>query len=49
MEKELNTKVKEVHQELRWEIIQSLTKLFPNDIELGKHVREFVKLNQKEK
>ena len=46
MSKELNQKIKETHQQLRWDVIDMLTKKYSDDAELGKWVREFVELNQ---
>ena len=48
-EKELNQKIKETHQQLRWDVIDMLTKKYLDDAELGKWVREFVELNQKQR
>ena len=46
MSEELNQKIKEIHQQLRWDVIDMLTKKYSDDAELGKWVREFVELNQ---
>lgn len=43
---EFNQKIKETHQQLRWDVIDMLTKMYSDDAELGKWVREFVELNQ---
>ena len=35
------------HEALRMEVIEMLVQKYPNDQELGKAVREFIKLNYK--
>jgi hypothetical protein len=40
-------RIREKHETLRMEVIESLVKKYPNDSELGKKVREFVSIKEK--
>jgi hypothetical protein len=40
-------RIREKHETLRMEVIESLVKKYPNDSELGKKVREFVAIKEK--
>ena len=41
-----NIHIKEKHETLRMEVIEALVKKYPNDIELGKAIREFIDLKK---
>jgi hypothetical protein len=41
-----NIYLKEKHETLRMEVIEALVKKYPNDIELGKAIREFIDLKK---
>jgi len=44
-----NEYIKEKHETLRMEVIETLVKKYPNDAELGKAVRNFVNVKENEK
>lgn len=41
-----NLYLKEKHETLRMEVIEALVKKYPNDMDLGKAIREFINLKK---
>lgn len=44
-----NREINNKHEALRMEVIESLVKIYSNDIDLGKAVREFVNIKENTK